>query len=131
MAELKTAEVVLTNKNYLAEAKTRNHFLTMDQSVASGGDDSGATPVEYLLAAIGGCVSMTLRTYAERRGWHIGEVTVKVTQHQDENGTYLTEEISFEKEITEEQRKKLIVFAGKCPVAKMVKGETKIVTTIN
>ena len=130
MAKLKTAEVVLTNKNYLAEAKTRNHFLTMDQSVAAGGDDSGATPVEYLLAAIGGCVSMTLRTYAERRGWHIGEITVNVTQHQDENGTYLTEEISFEKEISAEQRKKLLIFAGKCPVAKMVKGETRIVSSI-
>jgi len=130
MAELKKSEVVLTNKNYLAEAKTRNHFLTMDQSVAAGGGDSGATPVEYLLTAIGGCVAMTLRTYAERRGWDIGEITVNVAQHQDESGKYLTEEISFEKEITEAQRKRLLVFAGKCPVAKMIKGETKIVTSI-
>ncbi|OAD44991.1 OsmC family protein [Polaribacter atrinae] len=130
MAELKKSEVVLTNRNYLAEAKTRNHFLTMDQSVASGGDDSGATPVEFLLTAIGGCVSMTLRTYAEIRGWDVGEITVNVIQHQDESGSYLTEDISFEKEITEAQRKKLLVFAGKCPVAKMIKGETKIVTSI-
>ncbi|MDN3617992.1 OsmC family protein [Polaribacter undariae] len=130
MSEVKKSEVVLTNKNFLAEAKTRNHYLTMDQSVAAGGGDTGATPVEYLLTAIGGCVSMTLRTYAERRGWDIGEITVNVSQLKDENGTYLTEEISFEKEITAEQRKKLLVFAGKCPVAKMVKGETKIITTI-
>lgn len=130
MAEHKKATIVLSNKNYLAEAKTRNHFLTMDQSVAAGGGDAGATPVEYLLAAIGGCVSMTLRTYAERKGWHVGEITVNVAQHKDENGTYLTEEISFEKEITENQKRRLLVFAGKCPVAKMVKGETKIVTSI-
>ena len=130
MEEHKKAEVVLTNRNYLAEAKTRNHFLTMDQSVASGGDDSGATPVEFLLTAIGGCVSMTLRTYAERRGWDIGEITVNVTQLKDEKGSYLTEKISFEKEITEEQRKKLLVFAGKCPVAKMIKGETRIFSSI-
>ena len=130
MSEVKKAEVVLTNKNFLAEAKTRNHFLTMDQSVEAGGGDSGATPVEYLLTAIGGCVSMTLRTYAERRGWDIGEITVNVSELKDENGPYLTEEISFEKEITEEQRKKLLVFAGKCPVARMIKGETKIVSSI-
>ena len=130
MEEHKKAEVVLTNRNYLAEAKTRNHFLTMDQSVASGGDDSGATPVEFLLTAIGGCVSMTLRTYAERRGWDLGEITVNVTQLNDEKGSYLTEKISFEKEITEEQRKKLLVFAGKCPVAKMIKGETRIFSSI-
>lgn len=124
------SKVVLTNKNYLTEAKTRNHFLMMDQSVTSGGGDSGATPVEYLLTAIGGCVSMTLRTYAERKNWDVGEITVNVSQLKDENGTYLTEEISFEKEVTEEQRKKLLIFAGKCPVAKMVKGETRIESKI-
>jgi len=42
----KNAEVVLTNKNYLAEVKTRNHFLVIDEPVCSGGDDNGPTPVE-------------------------------------------------------------------------------------
>jgi len=64
----KNAEVVLTNKNYLAEVKTRNHFLVIDEPVSSGGDDNGPTPVEYLLTAVGGCVSITLRMYAERKG---------------------------------------------------------------
>jgi putative redox protein len=130
MAKNQNAEVVLTNKNYLAEAKTRNHFLTMDQTVASGGDNSGPTPVEYLLAAIGGWVSITLRVYADRRGWDVGKIKVNVSQLKDESGTYLTEEISFEKEISEEQRKKMLVFAAKCPVAKMVKGQTRIESKI-
>jgi putative redox protein len=130
MVKNQNAEVVLTNKNYLAEAKTRNHFLTMDQTIASGGDNSGPTPVEYLLAAIGGCVSITLRVYAERRGWDVGKIKVNVSQLKDESGTYLTEEISFEKEISEEQRKKMLVFAAKCPVAKMVKGQTRIESKI-
>ncbi len=130
MSEVKKAEIILTNKNYLAEAKSRNHFLTMDQPVASGGDNTGPTPVEYLLAAIGGCVSITLRVYAERNGWDVGEIKVNVSQLYDENGMYLTEEISFEKEISEELRKKMLRFAGTCPVAKMVKGETKIESKI-
>ena len=46
MAKTTNSEVVLTNKNYLAEAKTRNHFLTIDEPVAAGGDDNGPTPVE-------------------------------------------------------------------------------------
>lgn len=124
------SKVVLSNKNYLAEAKTRNHFLTIDEPVASGGDDNGPTPVEYLLTAIGGCVSITLRMYAKRKGWDVGKITVNVSQLKNENGSYLTEEISFEKEITEDQRKRLLVIAGKCPVAKMVKGETEIVSSI-
>lgn len=120
------SNVVLTNKNYLAEAKMRNHFAVIDEPVDAGGDDNGPTPVEYLLTAIGSCVSITLRMYAERKGWDVGVITVNVSQFKDENGSHLTEEISFEKEITEEQRKRLLVIAGKCPVAKMVKGETRI-----
>ena len=134
MAKTKGAEIILTNKNYLAEVKTRNHFLTIDEPVASGGDDNGPTPVEYLLTAIGGCVSITLRMYAERKGWDVGRITVNVFQKekQTSNGIkkWLEEDISFENEITEDQRKRLLVIAGKCPVAKMVKGETEIVSSI-
>ena len=124
------SSVVLTTKNYVAEAKIRNHFVVTDVPVSEGGADTAPTPVEYLLTAIGGCVAVTLRMYAAGRNWDVGEITVNVFQLKDENGAYLTEEISFEKEITEHQRKRLLVFAGKCPVAKMVKEGTRIESKI-
>ena len=124
------SSVILTNKNYLAEAKIRGHFVVTDVPVSDGGEDTAPTPVEYLLTAIGGCVAITLRMYAARRSWDVGEITVNVFQLKDEQGSYLTEEISFENDITEDQRKRLLVFAGKCPVARMVKGETRIESLI-
>jgi putative redox protein len=127
---MENAKVVLTTKNYLAETKIRDHFVITDTTIAEGGLDSGPTPVEYLLIAIGGCVSITLRMYAARRNWDVGEIKVHVFQRKDENGSYLREEISFENEITEDQRKRLLVFAAKCPVAKMTKGETRIESKI-
>lgn len=134
MAAKVSSKVVLTNRNYLAEAKMRNHFAVLDEPVDRGGDNNGPTPVEYLLTAIGGCVSMTLRMYAERKKWDVGEITVNVTQKEeltpDGIKKSLTEEISFEKEITEVQKTKLLEIAGKCPVAKMVKGETEIRSSI-
>lgn len=134
MPKIINAEVVLTNKNYLAEAKTRNHFLTIDEPVASGGDNNGPTPVEYLLTAVGGCVSITLRMYAERKGWDVGKITVNVSQKEELTSEgmikSLVEDISFEKEITEVQRKRLLIIAGKCPVAKMIKGATRIESKI-
>lgn len=129
-----TSEVLLSEKKYLAEAKIRNHFVVIDEPISSGGGDTGPTPVEYLLTAIGGCVSMTLRMYAERKGWDVGKIKVIVSQKEQLTPTgikkSLIEEISFEKEISDEQRTKLLVIAGKCPVAKMVKGETEIVSSI-
>ncbi len=126
--------VVLTERKYLAEAKMRNHFAVIDEPIDIGGDDNAPTPVEYLLTAIGSCVSITLRMYAERKGWDLGKITVNVSQKEEltSNGIkkYLAEEISFEKEITDKQRTKLLEIAGKCPVAKIVKGETDIESSI-
>jgi putative redox protein len=124
------SNTVLTNKNYVAESKIRNHFVVTDVPVSDGGEDTAPTPLEYLLTAIGGCVAITLRMYVARRSWDVGEITVNVFQLKDEQGSYLTEEISFENDITEDQRKRLLVFAGKCPVARMVKGETRIESLI-
>jgi putative redox protein len=128
------SEVILSEKKYLGEAKMRNHFVVLDEPIKSGGGDTGPTPVEYLLTAIGGCVSMTLRMYAERKGWNLGEIKVIVSQKEEltPKGTKksLIEEIYFENEISAEQRVKLLEIAGKCPVAKMVKGETEITTSI-
>ncbi|CAL2101663.1 Osmotically inducible protein OsmC [Tenacibaculum sp. 190130A14a] len=134
MAKQQESIVKLTTKNYLAEAKMRQHFVVIDEPVKAGGDDNAPTPVEYLLTAIGGCVSITLRMYAERKGWDLGEITVNVRQKEELTSEgikkSLIEEISFEKEVTPEQREKLLEIAGKCPVAKMVKGETPITSNI-
>ena len=61
------AKVVLTTKNYIAAAKIRDHVVVTDTTITEGGLDSGPTPVEYLLTAIGGCVSITLRMYAAKK----------------------------------------------------------------
>ncbi|WP_298764829.1 OsmC family protein [uncultured Polaribacter sp.] len=100
------SKVVLSTKKYLAEAKMRNHFAVIDEPGFYGGGDTGPSPVEYLLSAIGGCVSITLRMYAERKGWDLGAIAVDVTQIKNEDGSYiLSEEISFEKEVSDYQKK--------------------------
>ena len=125
-----TSKTVLSTNGYKAKATSRCHNLNMDRSVDEGGEDSAATPVEYLLAAIGGCVSMTLRVFANHKKWDLGEITVNVIQKKKLTVegviTYVVEEISFEKEISSEQKVKLLAMAEKCPVAQLLKNETKI-----
>ncbi|MCD8433252.1 OsmC family protein [Tenacibaculum finnmarkense genomovar ulcerans] len=134
MAAKASSKVILTNRNYVAEAKMRNHFVITDQPIEKGGDNNGPTPVEYLLTAIGGCVSITLRTYAENKNWNVGEITVHVTQQirltSQGIKKSLLEEISFEKQVTQAQKEILLEVAGTCPVAQMVKGTTEIVSSI-
>ena len=128
------SKTILSRGSYRAIAFSRSHEMNMDRPIEDGGNDTSATPVEYLLAAIGGCVSMTLRVFADGKGWDLGEITVNVLQKNKltSNGliTLLVEEISFEKEVTQEQKEELLIMAGKCPVAQLLKKETNIQSII-
>jgi len=129
-----TSKTVLSSNSYNAITYARGHEMTMNRPFEDGGDNTSATPIEYMLAAIGGCVSMTLRVFANKNGWDLGEITVNVAQKNKLTSsgliTSLIEEISFEKEITEEQNEKLLLIAGKCPVVQLLKKETNIKTVI-
>jgi len=134
MASIVSSKVILTTKDYLAEAKMRNHYTVLDRPLEKGGGDTGPTPIEYLLSAIAGCVAMTLRVYLENKDWNVGNITVevskkeKLTQAGIEN--VIIEEISFENEISEVKKTQLLKVASKCPVVKMIKGETKVTSKI-
>jgi len=129
-----SSKVILTTKDYLAEAKMRNHYSVLDRPVEEGGGDTGPTPVEYMLTAIAGCVSMTLRFYLTRKNWDVGNITVEVFQKEKLTNQgvekSIREEIYFEKEVSESQKNELLKVAAKCPIVKMIKQETKVTSSI-
>ncbi|PHS06942.1 MAG: osmotically inducible protein OsmC [Kordia sp.] len=128
------SKTILSRDSYKAIAFSRSHEMNMDRPFEDGGNDISATPIEYLLTAIGGCVSMTLRVFANHKRWDLGEITVNVLQKNKLTSsgliTFLVEEISFEKEVTQEQKEELLIMAGKCPVAQLLKKETNIQSII-
>jgi putative redox protein len=134
MKEKPSSKVILSPVNFKANAQSRGFTYTIDTAKEKGGGGTGPTPVEYFLSAIGGCVAITLRTYADKMEWDLGEITVNVTEDTKltKQGIVKTihEEILVEKNISDKQLEALKEKAKSCPVAQMVKMPTDIIRTI-
>lgn len=105
------------------------HRLRADEEKEKGGDDTGPTPHELLLAALGSCTAMTLKVYAERKGWTLRNVHVDLTGANSDAGYVITRVLTLDGDLDAEQRQRLVEIADKCPVHKTLIGEVIINTS--
>ena len=96
---------------------TGDHAFLMDEPLSYGGLSTGPNPFDLLEAALAGCTLMTLRLYAERKGWPLEGIRVHVTHRKGTNGDRDRFERQLELgDVTDEQRDRLLEIAGRCPV---------------
>jgi uncharacterized OsmC-like protein len=139
-AEIRSVVVRGDATGFAQEILAGPHRLTADEPVASGGTDTGPSPYDFLLAALGSCTSITVGMYARRKGWPLKDVTVRLRHsriHAADCADCETKEgmldrierdIHFTGSLTAEQRSKLLEIANKCPVHRTLTSEINIVT---
>jgi uncharacterized OsmC-like protein/fermentation-respiration switch protein FrsA (DUF1100 family) len=116
------------------------HQVVADEPAAIGGADSGPTPYDLLLAGLGACTAITVRMYADRKGWPLRQTTVRL-RHQRihakdcadcETRTgqmdQIERELQFEGELTDFQRARLLDIAERCPVHRTLHSEVLVST---
>jgi len=116
------------------------HQLIADEPAAIGGADSGPTPYDLLLAGLGACTAITVRMYADRKGWPLRQTTVRL-RHQRIHAKdcaacettlgqldQIERELQFEGELTDEQRARLMDIAERCPVHRTLESEVLVST---
>jgi putative redox protein len=103
----------------------RDHKLTADEPTDHGGEDAGPSPQELLAASLASCTAITMKMYADRKGWDVGDMTVDVDYEPAQRGspTRFRMNVHMPKELPEEQRERLMQIAAKCPVHRVLESE--------
>lgn len=116
------------------------HHLVADEPEAYGGDDTGPTPYGLLLAGLGACTTMTMRMYAERKGWPVDNLSVDLMHEKihakdcddcetkDGKIDHIERVITITGDLDDEQHTRLMEIADKCPIHRTLHAEIKIDT---
>lgn len=107
-------------QNYKTVITGTSHTFLADEPADLGGKDLGPNPNEFLAASLASCITITVRMYADRKKWPLDEVEVSVeVDYKTEPGiTRFKKDIILKGDLTEDQKLKLYIIAGKCPVNK-------------
>ncbi|MFL0356627.1 alpha/beta fold hydrolase [Erythrobacter sp. GH1-10] len=132
------------NGKFGTEVHTASHRFVADEPKSYGGDDTGPTPYDLLLAALGTCTAMTMKMYADRKKWPFEGTRIHLTHernHAEDCGHALSaEEEGMEAQalhrsieiigdaLSEDQRAKILEIADKCPVHRTLEGHLHIHT---
>ena len=116
--------------------------IVADEPRDVGGGGEGPGPYELLLASLGTCKAMTLRMYADRKGWPLEEVVVTLRhekRHADDCENcedpkarldHFDVELQVLGDLSAEQRERLAEISDRCPVHKTMTSEIRIGTTL-
>jgi putative redox protein len=105
------------------------HLLSSDEPPELG-DDSGPAPLDLLLSALGACTAMTLRLYAQRRGYAVRDVHVSLTGERKGDAYVIERAIAIDGDIDDAARARLLEIANKCPLHKTLTGPIAIASTL-
>ena len=142
MAERTEPHVVVQGdaNGFAQKVQVGSYNLATDEPVSYGGTDSGPSPYDLILAALGSCTSMTIGLYARKRSWPVEKISVSLwhskihAQDCDDCETKegridrIEMEIHLDGSLTDEQRATLMEVAGKCPIHQTLTHEINIKT---
>ncbi|MGB0120443.1 MAG: OsmC family protein [Solirubrobacterales bacterium] len=117
-----TKATVSAGEGFISEVEIDSgHHVVFDASAGSGGGGKELTATEGVSASLASCTLMTMQMYAARKEWDLTGTTVEVdTTYENANPSSFKVSIEFSDHLDPDQRKKLLVIAGKCPVHRLL-----------
>jgi putative redox protein len=125
------AGAVVTGRTarYAVDVRSGHHRFIADEPVSGGGGDAGPSPFGLLLASLGACTAITLRMYAERKGWPLTGVEVDLTYHATNDTPSIERKLRLDG-LDATQRARCAEIAEKTPVTRALKRGIDIKTML-
>ncbi|MBD2229976.1 OsmC family protein [Phormidium tenue] len=125
-----SVQVSSNGSRYGQDVAIRQFQLVADEPAHLGGSDQGPTPTELLLAGLGSCKAITIKMYAERKGWPVENVYVAAELQTVEKQTVVAVYLTLVGDLTAEQRDRLREIGDRCPVHRLLSASTPIQTIL-
>ncbi|TAF70277.1 MAG: OsmC family peroxiredoxin [Flavobacterium sp.] len=130
---MKNIFVEIGKDHYQTKIKARQHELIADEPPSENGTDLGFTPDELLAAALGSCTVITLRMYADRKGYDLEKISVSLEfERKKESGktsTFISRKIELIGDLSTEVRERMLQIANLCPVHQTLTSPIEIQTS--
>ena len=113
---------------YTHDVELDGHEMVFDEPESAGGTDLGPSPTRILAAALAACTAITMEMYADRKGWDLPDLAVEAEMEYGRSSApeSFVVTLRLPKELSEEQRERLRVIAGKCPVHRALSSASEI-----
>jgi putative redox protein len=123
---------------FKTDVRAGSHSFTADEPPGEG----GPSPYDLLVGALGSCTAMSVELYALKMGWPLEHVVVRLRHdrlHAKDSANdapdsfldHIEREISLEGPLNDEQRKKLLDVAERCPVNRVLSSNVRVDTTLS
>ena len=126
-------EAHIKTEHYKTVLTNNRHEIIADEPLEANGTDLGFSPTELLCSALAACTNITLRMYADRKGWALEEVKTNITfeRDKDQNTTHLNRQISLVGNLDETQKARLLSIANQCFIHKTLTNPIVVETNIH
>jgi putative redox protein len=94
------ASVTLVEGMQFVGRADSNHAVVMDAPQSVGGMNSGSTPMELVLLALGGCTGMDVISILRKKKQIVGKLEINVTGEMAENHPHMYTSLQIEYLIT-------------------------------
>ena len=129
MKKITSATVASTHTHFLHRIRVGHFDLVTDEPAILGGQGQGPAPFDYYLASLSACTAITLRMYAEKKGWNLGRFRAELALSIDDDGkVYVHRTLHSDQPLSDEQWQRLLEIVANTPVTRAMR-EGAVITS--